>query len=180
MVDGVKGVFTSHNSLNLAPAMGSRSEKKEQTMRFQWMSIMKKIQPLILVLIFSVFALPASLAVRDAAASRFEYPSNMPSPPRLRFPVTEVVVLSGKDYLEFQWWTDFGLIKNYEFRLFRGYNMYAQDLIHKEKLPARSTSIEIKADMFEDNQVYTWSLIKIGTDGLKSDKSFHSFKVIKK
>ncbi|MFH1398355.1 MAG: hypothetical protein ABIH27_07400 [Candidatus Omnitrophota bacterium] len=41
-------------------------------------------------------------------------------------------------------------------------------------------SINIKSELFEDSQVYTWSLIRVSFSGQKSDKSTSSFEVIKK
>ena len=133
----------------------------------------------ICLLVFCIFSLTLPSFGSNVNASRYGYPLNTPSPPRLRYPITETVVLGSKDYLEFEWWSGFGLVDHYEFRLFKGYNMYVKDLIYKEIVPARVSSINIKAEVFEDNQVYTWSLIKVALGGLKSDKSFNSFKVFK-
>ena len=99
-------------------------------------------------------------------------------PPRLLYPITDKVDLSGKDSLEFRWWNNFG-IDHYEFRLFKGYNMYAPDQLDKKILPSKISSIAVKADVFEDGQVYSWSLIAVSYGGQKSDKSFSSFRVIK-
>ena len=52
-------------------------------------------------------------------------------------------------------------------------------MIYKENLPAGADSIKIKTDLFDDKQVYTWTLVQISFSGSKSDKSFNSFKVIK-
>ena len=58
--------------------------------------------------------------------------------------------------------------------------MYAANLIHKENLPADASSLKIDSALLEDGKVYTWSLIRISYAGYKSDKSFNSFKIIKK
>jgi hypothetical protein len=105
---------------------------------------------------------------------------NSSPPPRLIYPITDKVVLTGKDFLEFKWWDDFGLTDHFEFRLFKGYNMLASDLIYKEALPARASSVKVKSEVFQDNHVYTWSLMRVAVNEQKSDKSFQSFKVIKK
>jgi hypothetical protein len=141
---------------------------------------MKKIQLGILLSVFLIFPLVLSLFVNRVDAFRSENAMDRPSPPRLRYPITASIDLKGKDYLEFQWWDSFGWVAGYEFRLFRGYNMYAQDQIMKEKLPARTTSLKVKADVFEEGQVYTWALTKVALGGWKSDKSYESFQVIKK
>jgi len=99
--------------------------------------------------------------------------------PRLRHPINETAILNGNDPLEFKWWDDFIGVRGFIFRIYKGYNMYAANLIHKEDLPASASSLKIKSDLFADGQVYTWSLIRVSSTGYKSDKSFNSFKVIK-
>jgi len=57
--------------------------------------------------------------------------------------------------------------------------MYESGLIYKENLPMNTSSIKIKSNLFEDGQVYTWSLIQVSLAGQKSDQSFNSFKIEK-
>ena len=99
--------------------------------------------------------------------------------PRLRYPITETAILTGNEPLEFKWWDDVVGIRGFTLKIYKGYNMYAGNLIHKEDLPAGSSSVKIDSGLFEDGQVYTWSLIRISNTGYKSDRSFNSFKVIK-
>jgi len=127
----------------------------------------------ILLFIFPFFA-------NSLAFSPFANFQTSPPSPRLLYPVTDKVVLTGKDFLEFKWWNDFGLTDHYEFRLFKGYRMYASDLIYKENVPARESSVKIKSEVFQDGQVYTWSLMRVAVNEQKSDKSFNSFTIIKK
>jgi len=106
---------------------------------------------------------------------------NAPPEPRLMYPTGETVILTGKDFLEFKWWiSGFIDIDYYDFRLYKGYNMYASNLIFKQRLPANTFSIKIESSLFEDGQVYTWALRQIVYSGEKSDPSFDSFKIIKK
>ena len=100
--------------------------------------------------------------------------------PRLRYPISETAILTGSGPLEFQWWNDVVGIRGFTIKIYKGYNMYAVDLIHKEELPAGAYSVKIKPDLFEDGHVYTWSLVQVSNAGYKSDSSFNSFKVIKK
>jgi len=100
--------------------------------------------------------------------------------PRLRYPIYETAILAGNDPLEFEWWNDIIGIRGFTIKIYKGYNMYAANLIHKEDLPSDASSVKVKSDLFSDGQVYTWSLIRISFAGYKSDKSFNSFKVIKK
>jgi hypothetical protein len=111
---------------------------------------------LILILVFVwIFIFP--IFAKDF---RFisEEPLTRPPEPHLVYPVSEKVILSG-DYLEFKWWNTFRGIGRYEFRLYRGYEMYQPNLMEKQILSFNASSIKISSDKFENNQVYTWSLI---------------------
>jgi hypothetical protein len=103
-----------------------------------------------------------------------------PPAPRLHYPVLEEVVLTGNNPLEFSWWIEQIGIDHFEFRLYKGYDMYAANLIYKERLAASSSSLKVKPDLFENNAVYTWSLLQVDVEARKSDKSFNSFRVVKK
>lgn len=105
---------------------------------------------------------------------------NSPPEPRLKYPVSDTVILPVNRPLEFRWWNDFEQTRGYIFKLYKGYNMFAANLILREELPPDASSIEIKPELFDDGQVYTWSLARISFSGSKSDKSFNSFKVIRK
>lgn len=100
--------------------------------------------------------------------------------PRLRYPIYDTVTLTGNNPLEFQWWNSYVGVSGFIFKIYKGYNMYAADLIHKEDLPGEANSVKIRPELFEAGRVYTWSLIQISNAGYKSDRSFNSFKVIKK
>jgi len=137
---------------------------------------MKKIavMAVALVMFFSVasFAGTISFIYGDS-------PHNSLPGPRLRYPIKDTVVLTGQDNLEFKWWIEVVGLRKFILKIYKGYNMYLADLIHKEDLPPDASSIKIKSDLFENGQVYTWSLTQISYSGYKSDKSFNSFKVIK-
>lgn len=127
----------------------------------------------ILSFAWSVFASDAELIQRSNAFD------DVPAP-RLQYPVTDKVILTGKEFLEFKWWNDFMGIDHFIFRIYKGYNMYESGLIYKQNLPSNESLVKIKSELFEDSQVYTWSLIQVVFSGKKSEKSFNSFKVIKK
>ena len=105
---------------------------------------------------------------------------NSVSQPRLKYPINDAVILSGNDPLEFKWWNDIEGIHGFTFKIYKGYNMYAVNLIHKENLSSSASSVKIDSALFKDGEVYTWTLIQINSSGYKSDKSFNSFKVTKK
>lgn len=131
----------------------------------------------ITIAILAIFILSLIL---PAFASQLKEPFRFPPAPRLVYPISDEVVLSGKDFLEFKWLIrDFIDIDHYEFRLYKGYDMYASNLALKEQLPSDASSTKVKSEFFEENQVYTWSLRQVLNGGEKSDRSFQSFKVIK-
>lgn len=100
---------------------------------------------------------------------------------RLVYPTTDDIVLAGKDYLEFRWERiNSATIDHYDFRLYKGYNATADNLILKQNFPSDTYPIQIPASQFEEGQVYTWSLMQVLYGGGKSDRSFSSFKIIKK
>ncbi|MDP3142664.1 MAG: hypothetical protein Q8N14_01770 [Candidatus Omnitrophota bacterium] len=144
-----------------------------------WLGNLRGEKTQIAIAIIFVFVLLSSVFAGSSGSISFGKFSDYVPEPRLTYPIYEEVNLAG-DFLEFRWWNDIAGMRYFDFRLYKGYNMYEQDLIYKERLPQDVSSIKIKADLFEDNQVYTWSLLQISLSGQKSDKSFNSFRVFKK
>lgn len=104
-----------------------------------------------------------------------------PPEPRLLYPISDKVDLKGKDTLEFRWQISTIIDKDYyDFRLYKGYEMYEKNLILKKKLDPDIYSFTIDSSQFEDGQVYTWSLRQVARARGKSERSYDSFKVIKK
>jgi len=133
-----------------------------------------------IVIVLALVLFP--LAVSFAAAVGFTLDSgafNSVPEPRLRYPITETAILTGSGPLEFKWWNDVVGIRGFTLKIYKGYNMYAANLIHKEDLPPDASLVKINSDLFEDGQVYTWSLVRVSSAGYKSDRSFNSFKIIK-
>jgi hypothetical protein len=123
----------------------------------------------------AVFACASSSGIMESRLFDF-----IPGP-TLLYPVTNGIVLDGKDFLEFKWIIrDFIETDYFDFRLYRGYNTTAANLIFKERFPLRQYPIKIPANLFEANQVYTWVLVQVFIGGRKSDRSTSSFKIIKK
>jgi hypothetical protein len=58
--------------------------------------------------------------------------------------------------------------------------MYKDALMLKKILPFNVGSLKLESNLFEDGQVYTWSLIQVADTGEKSEKGFISFHVSKK
>lgn len=106
-------------------------------------------------------------------------PYNDPPAPRLRYPINETAVIAGDEPLEFRWWDTQNGIRAYTIKIYKGYNMYASGLIYKKELPSYASSLKVSQDLFEDGQVYTWSLLCVSLAGFRSERSFNSFKVIK-
>jgi hypothetical protein len=102
------------------------------------------------------------------------------APPRLIQPISDKVTLKENAPLEFQWGAnDSAGIDYYDFRLYKGYNTYADNLILKQRVPGDTGSFKAEAKLFENNQAYTWVLKQVSLGGTKSDPSFNSFTVLK-
>ena len=130
---------------------------------------------LVLILCFNAFSWAGTVSFTlDRGAYNF-----VPEP-RLRYPINETAIINNNQPLEFSWWDDFTGTSGFILKLYKGYNMYSDNLILKEKLLNGADFFKVKADLFEDGQVYTWSLQRIVFSGHKSDRSFNSFRVIKK
>jgi hypothetical protein len=101
--------------------------------------------------------------------------------PRLLSPIGETVDLTGKDTLEFKWSPFEGVLfkrRFYDFRLYKGRLTYAKDEIYKKRVSPNEYAVVLKADMFDDGQVYTWTLRQV-YDEDKSEAAYNAFKVIK-
>lgn len=126
-----------------------------------------------------MIAVALSLIWPVFARDRIKFFDSLPGP-RLIYPASDKVILGGEDFLEFKWITrDLFDADYYDFRLYKGYDMLAGNLIFKERIPASDSTIQIKSSLFENGQVYTLSLRVVVTGGQKSDRSFVSFKIIK-
>ena len=102
--------------------------------------------------------------------------------PTLLSPVGETVDLTGKETLTFKWSPFEGRIykrQGYDFRLYKGYQTYAQNEIHKMRTGPNTYAIILEASLFEDGEVYTWTLRQAYFDN-KSDAAYNAFQVIKK
>jgi len=126
-----------------------------------------------------VFGLSAQLLAEEIMIGEPWRLIEGPPAPQLRYPVLEEVVLTGNNPLEFSWRIAEMRIDHFEFRLYKGYNMYAANLIYKEKPAANASSLKVKSELFENDQVYTWSLLGVDLEGRKSEKSFNSFRLVK-
>jgi len=118
-----------------------------------------------------------------AASVSFSYGFNDyddPIPPRLRYPINELAVLPPGEPLKFSWWNDVTDTRKFILKIYKGYNMYADNLIVREELPQSAAIYNASSALFNDGQVYTWSLIRVTGAGYKSDRSFNSFKVVRK
>ncbi|MFA5356883.1 MAG: hypothetical protein WC301_05720 [Candidatus Omnitrophota bacterium] len=101
--------------------------------------------------------------------------------PTLLYPVTDNIVLTGKEYLEFRWIKiNITETDHFDFRLYKGYDTIAPNLIFKQRFSAIEYPIRIPVSIFEAGQVYSWVLVQVYTGGEKSDRSSSSFKVINK
>lgn len=135
-----------------------------------------KTKFLVIMVLFSLSVTPLLAINFFSGPSRsFEKPPE----PRLVCPINDVVVLSG-DTLLFKWWHANIGIDRYEFNLYKGSQMFSDYLMLSKILPFSQSSIEVDASLFENGRVYTWSLRQATDSGLKSDKNFITFSVVKK
>lgn len=98
-------------------------------------------------------------------------------------PTEEKADITGKAALKFEWSPHEsapGMREYYDFRLYKGYDMYENSLIRKERLGPDVCSIDIGSEVFQDGQVYTWSVRQVYDRARKSGRSYKSFTVIKK
>ncbi|MCX5711258.1 MAG: hypothetical protein NT060_04835 [Candidatus Omnitrophica bacterium] len=121
------------------------------------------------------------LAVSAVYAMGFKrgFMDSIPAP-QLISPVSETADITGKDYLDFKWIV-IGLmdIDYCDFKIYKGYNAYGDNLILKEQVFTPDRDFRVKADTFEDGQVYTWVLKEVSYSGLKGDTAYNSFRIIK-
>jgi len=106
-------------------------------------------------------------------------------PPQVRliYPTGDEVSLSGQDSLEFKWSKFDGSIiyrDYYDFRLYKGCATLEDNLILKQRIDYDEYSIKVKADLFQDGEVYTWTLRQVYRADGKSDRSYSTFKIIRK
>ena len=137
---------------------------------------MKKILPVII----SIF-LASECFAGPYLGSR--YIERFVPQPRLLEPARDTVDISGQDRLLFRWSSHeqaWGFRMYYDLRLYKGYNMVESTLIFKARVDPSQNTIAISAAMFEDGQVYTWSLRQVYDGYRKSDRSYQSFTVINK
>jgi hypothetical protein len=141
---------------------------------------MNKKQLMVACVISMTLLLALSVFAGDDKFNRSMGFYNTPPGPRLLSPITDKIILTGKDSLEFRWLSSFTGTDHFIFKIYKGYNMYAPDLIYEQSLPPYTSSIKIKSELLEEGRVYTWSLIQVFLGGQKSDKSSSPFKIIKK
>jgi len=103
--------------------------------------------------------------------------ADIPEAPRLVYPIDPEVTIAG-DSLEFKWYHDNIGIDHYEFMLYKGGGPSGEVIVEK-KLLFDVSLMQVPASSFESNQTYTWTLRQVGDNGLKSEKSFNTFKVTK-
>ena len=127
----------------------------------------------------AVFFLPQSSFCADFPRQIvFE---NIPYAPHLIYPAGEEAVLDQKqDQLEFKWLNTYNDIRYFIFKIYKGYETTARTLIEEQKPGAHADSLRINTDIFENGQVYTWTLTPVAINGDKGNKSFNAFKFVRK
>jgi len=104
-----------------------------------------------------------------------------PPEPEFLYPMGDSVDLTGKDALEFKWIVRDPVTASYtDFRIYKTYQDYAANLIMKVEAPAGPrSSYSVKADTFQNGEVYTCVIRVVTNGGKKSNPVYASFKVKK-
>ena len=115
-----------------------------------------------------------------ALAQGFRNLSGTPPTPTLLSP-PEKVDLSGKDTLKFKWYSSGCMgLSRLEFKVYKGYVNSAANLVYQEDLSGASSSVLVKAELFQQGEVYTYTLRAIATGGQKGDLVSDTFEVVGK
>ena len=136
--------------------------------------------------LIGILALLLITPVALGQTSRVPWPTaSIQRPPQVRLtaPVSEEVFLPPEGQLEFRWeprsagrrWR-----KHYDFRLYRGYEPTAENLILHNRLSGNTHKLILDATIFQDNEIYTWSVTQTNYKGFRSPPGFRSFRVRKK
>lgn len=133
----------------------------------------------IIISVAALFFLLLAFSGHAGARGMGRY-DDMPGP-QLVSPILDNIVLSSGSGVKFKWLCGMlARIDHYEFRLYKGYQMYADTLIMKKDVRPGDCVFELPADTFELNQPYSWSLKAVYLNGQKSQESDSTFKIIKK
>lgn len=103
--------------------------------------------------------------------------------PRIIFPRSEKLDLTGKKSVVFTWSPhesrSLGGRRYFDFRIYKGTEMLESTLMFKETVPGDKYKLELDSDMFENGGTYTWSLRQGYKTMGKSRRSIQSFLVVK-
>ena len=117
------------------------------------------------------------LTPETASPSSFMPQTYFPGP-ELYSPCTDNVPLRGREELKFDWHPlTPAFLRRYVFKLYRGYSTTDDSKIMETELLPSSYSFAIPATEFVPGEVYSWELSAVFIDGMKTEKSFCSFKV---
>lgn len=108
-------------------------------------------------------------------------PHAMPAP-KLLTPVTDVVDMSGRAFLRFQWEaqeSDYP-VWYYELRIYSGTDMTGAALITAKRTSERTTALLIPTDYFKDGKTYIWSVIQVSPGPVFSPLAVHYFEARKR
>ena len=141
------------------------------------------MRKLFLAVGFICFVLISILPARTLAQHRVIGVGAYVPQPKLISPVGENVDLRGKSSLEFIWSPhesrSVGGRRYFDFRIYKGYQMLESTLVFKEKVPGSRYKADVNSNIFENGQIYTWSLRQGYKTMGKSRRSSNSFMVVK-
>lgn len=131
-------------------------------------------------LVFLLFFL--SLFCQEVCAIRVIEVCDYVPRPRLIYPVSEKINLEGSKTVAFKWSPHESRSlgrRSYDFRVYKGTEMTAPNLVYNEMLSGEKRKIEVNADIFENGKTYTWSIRQVYRGTGKSTRNFNTFRIVK-
>ena len=134
-----------------------------------------------------LFIMAAVWIVASPASARFQAEHlggsvrGVPTPTVIEpDPVNGEVNLAGKEWLRFEWTPEGDSTRRryYDFRVYKGLEMNDASMIFKDKIT--TFRVELTTDLFQDGQVYMWTVRQVYDGHGKSLKNWSSFRAVKK
>ena len=132
-----------------------------------------KIALALALMLLPVGTVPAQNSFNDLLRRQ----AGEPAPPRLISPVTETTPYPDTPSIEFRWENSAIDVRYFEFRLYRGYDLYARNLVLKKTIPGSASTFSLPAATCVPGQPYSWSLVRVNLDGRKSEKVYAVFSI---
>jgi hypothetical protein len=137
---------------------------------------------LLLTIVPTLFMPVEVFSQENAAEGRYEAIFRSVARPRLISPGNQVIDLSGKETLRFQWGLATGALvalDYIEFYVYKGEAISDKNLVFVKRMANNEYSIEINSTLFENGQSYVWGIKQFFLSAKESNERFIIFKVNK-